>query len=186
MREAMDDRGRFWLPVPDWRTASLDGEGWRARRIPDVRQTLVSGDLGAARSVLAPGLVEVGLWEIAESGAAVVRIARDRALIVSISSPPMAAPGWHDRFAVSPCDDLYAVLEISGASVADVVAEATAVDFTDGSRSAALLFAGVSCLLYRSGPQTARLHVESPFAAYIWTWLAGIAARGAETEGVYL
>ena len=33
MPDAMHDRGRFWTPVPDWREAALDGEGWRIRDV---------------------------------------------------------------------------------------------------------------------------------------------------------
>ncbi len=175
MRDARDDRGQFWTPAPDWGTAILESPGWRARRVGGLVQTLVSGDLDAARDMLAPGGGEVGLWGIAGDGAAVVRIGRDRALVVS-GSPPVVAAGWHGGFAASPCDDLYAVLEIAGAGLAEVIAEGTSADLAAGSRSAAVLFAGVPCLLYRTGEQAARLHVESPFAAYIWTWLQGCVA----------
>ncbi len=176
MRDPSDDRGQFWTPAPDWRTAALEGEGWRARRIGDLRQTLVSGDLDAARAALAPGAGEVGLWGMAGEETTLVRIARDRALIVSPTMPDIA-PGWRGSFAVTPCDDAWAVIELSGPGIERVAAEGTATDLAAGSPSAAVLFAGVPCLLYRTGPQTARLHVESPLAAYIWTWLAGIAAR---------
>lgn len=190
MPEAMHDRGRFWTPAPDWRAASLEGEGWRARRIHGLGQTLVSGDLDAARAALAPGAGEVGLWGVAGEGAGdgayAARIARDRALLVT-PSPLAAAPGWRDGFAVSPCDDLYAAVEISGPAMPQLVAEGTAADLEAGSRSAAVLFSGVSCLLYRAGPERARLHVESPFAAYIWTWLHGCVGRppnrGATLQG---
>ncbi len=178
MADATDDRGRFWTPAPDWPTAALEGEGWRARCVGGLRQTLVSGDLAAARAALAPGAGEVGLWGVAGEGTAIVRIARDRALVVS---PPRfdIAPGWHDGFAATPCDDAYAVIALSGPGIAALVAEGTAAGLAAGSPSAAVLFAGVSCLLYRTQPQAARLHVESPFAAYIWTWLEGCVARPA-------
>ena len=181
MPEAMHDRGRFWTPAPDWLEAALEGEGWRARCIPSLGQTLVSGDLDAAFAALAPGLREVGLWGVVGEGAAIVRIARDRALIVSPSLPGIA-PGWHGCFAASPCDDAFTVIELSGPAIREVAAQGTTADLEAGSRSAAVMFAGVSCLLYRTGEETARLHVESPLAAYMWTWLAGIAA-GTSVEG---
>lgn len=181
MREATEDRGRFWTPAPDWPAAALAGDGWRARRLAGLCQTLVSGDLAAARAVLAPDAAEAGLWDIAGAGAVVARLARDRALVVS-PSPVGIAPGWHGGFAASPCDDAYAVIELSGPGIEAVIAEATAADLRAGSRSASILFAGVAGVLYRSGPQTARLHAESPLAAYIWTWLAAVAAGG-KAEG---
>ena len=35
------------------------------------------------------------------------------------------------------------------------------------------MFAGIPCLLYRTAPTTARLHIERPHATYIWHWLEG-------------
>lgn len=172
MPDAMHDRGRFWTPVPDWREVALDGDGWRVRRVAGLCQTLVSGDLAAATAALAPGAGAVGLWGIAAGEAAVVRIARDRALVVS-SSPAEIAPGWHGGFAASPCDDAWAVIGLSGPGIGALAAEGTAAALDGGSPSASVMFAGVPCLLYRTAPQAARLHVESPFAAYIWTWLEG-------------
>ena len=71
-----------------------------------------------------------------------------------------------------------------------LAAEGTAAVLDGGSPSASVVFAGVPCLLYRTAPQAARLHVESPFAAYIWTWLEGcvgpvrgLAANPSDNEG---
>lgn len=178
MRDAMEDRGRFWTPVPDWTGAVLEGDGWRARRVHGVSQTLVSGDLAAARAKLAPDGGEVGLWGLAGDGTILVRIARDRALVVSPTAPGIVS-GWHGSFVASPCDDAWAIIELAGSGIEAIVAEGTSAGLAAGSPSAAVLFAGLSCFLYRTAPQTARLHVESPYAAYIWTWLAGIAARRA-------
>ncbi|WP_421925984.1 sarcosine oxidase subunit gamma family protein [Neoaquamicrobium sediminum] len=172
MRETMRDRGLFWNPVPDWRTARIEGDGYSVRRVLDFGQTLVSGDLGAAFAELMPGVPEAGLWSVIEVGNFTVRIGRDRALLVSPASLDIA-PGWREGYVVTPCDDAYAILEISGAALRGIVAEGTSVDIEAGSRSAAVLFAGVTVFLYRTGPETARLHVEAPLAAYLWAWLEG-------------
>lgn len=169
MRETMRDRGQFWSPAPD-RAALLEGDGFAARCVAGLGQTLVSGDLTAGIAALAPGAGEVGLWGVAEAVPYVLRIARDRALLVT-PSPLGIAPGWRDGFAATPCDDGYAVIEILGAALGEVIAEAVSADLDAGSRSAAVQFAGVAALLYRTSPGTARLHVESPLAAYLWTWL---------------
>ena len=63
------------------------------------------------------------------------------------------------------------MLEIDGAGLAALVAEATSADLDAGSPSAAIMFAGIPCLLYRTGQTTARLHVERPLATYVWHWL---------------
>lgn len=172
MLETMRDRGQFWSPQPDWRTARIEGNGYSVRRVLDFGQTLVSGDLGAALAELMPGAPEVGLWSVAEAQPFAVRIGRDRALLVS-PAPLGVAPGWRNDYVATPCDDAYAVLEISGAALREIVAEGTSVNLEAGSRSAAVLFAGVTVFLYRTGPETARLHVEAPLAAYLWAWLEG-------------
>ena len=173
MADTMHDRGRFWSPAPDFSQAPAGGgDGWSARRRPGLGQTLLSGDLNSAIAALSPGAAEVGLWAVADAPAYAVRAARDRALLVT-PAPLDLEPGWRDGYVATPCDDAYAVIELSGPAIVDIIAEATAVDLGGGSRSAALLFAGVPALLYRSDPDTARLHVEAPLAAYIWTWLEG-------------
>lgn len=172
MPDAMDDRGQFWNPQPDWGTARIERDGYSVRGIPGLGQTLVSGNLGAALADLMPDAPEAGLWSVAEGEPLAVRIARDRALLVS-SSPLGVAPGWREGYVATPCDDACAVLEISGAALREIVAEGTFVDIEAGSRSAAVLFAGVTVFLYRTGPETARLHVEAPLAAYLWAWLEG-------------
>ncbi len=172
MPEAMRDRGQFWSPQPDWGTARIERDGYSIRRVPGLGQTLVSGNLGAALNELMPDAPEAGLWSVMEVDNFSVRIARDRALLVS-PAPLGVMSGWRNGCAVTPCDDAYAILEVSGAALREIVAEGTSVDIEAGSRSAAVLFAGVTVFLYRTGPETARLHVEAPLAAYLWAWLEG-------------
>lgn len=164
------DAAAKWTPPPDWRDATIVRSSWSVRLLHGLGQTLLSGDLDAARAALAPAAVEAGLWQ-AVAGDALVRIARDRALLVTVR--PLATPaGWSPGgWAASAADDAWAVFELAGDSVRAVCAQATAADLETGSPSAALLFAGVSCLLYRSAPDVARLHVELGFAPYLWRWL---------------
>ncbi|TYR32283.1 hypothetical protein FY036_10730 [Mesorhizobium microcysteis] len=170
MLETMRDRGKFWTPVPDWTTARIERDGLSVRRIAGLGQMLISGDLRGAVAGLAPGVSEIGLWSLAEADSYFVRSARDRGLLVT-PAPQHVAPGWREGYVATPCDDAYAVLELAGSGLAEMVAEATSVDLEAGSRSAAVLFAGVTVFLYRTAPSTARLHVESPMASYLWKWL---------------
>lgn len=172
MPDAMDDRGQFWNPEPDWATARIERDRYSVRRVLGLGQTLASGNLGAALADLMPDAPETGLWSVMEVDNFSVRIGRDRALLVS-PAPLDITPGWRNGYVVTPCDDAYAILEISGAALREIVAEGTSVDIEAGSRSAAVLFAGVTVFLYRTGPETARLHVEAPLAAYLWAWLEG-------------
>jgi hypothetical protein len=170
MVEPLSDRSKFWAASPDWATAEIRRDDWRTRPAHGLGQVLVSGRIAGAVEALAPGAPEVGLWGMVASNPCVVRIARDRALIVS-AQPLTVEPGWHDGWAATPDDDVYAVLEIEGAGLSALVSEATSADLDARSPSAAIMFAGIACLLYRTGQTTARLHVERPLATYIWHWL---------------
>ena len=159
----MSDPMAKWTPTPDWTRARLERPGWSAAPVLGLFQMRLSGDLAAAPN-------PVGFWGIASPQRAAVRIGRDRALLVS-TTPLDIAPGWRDGFAASEASDAFGVLELAGAELRALVAEATAVDPEAGSPSAAILFAGVPALLYRVAEDRARLHVEAPLAPYLWRWL---------------
>lgn len=169
--ETMRDRGLFWRSVPDWPGEGLQRDGFSCRPIAGLGQTLISGDVEAGAALLMPGTAQVGFWGLHEGDGVLVRIARDKALLVSARPLAPDARRHGAGFVASPCDDAYAVLEMSGPSLREVVACATAADPDMGSPSAAILFAGVPALLYRTSPDVARLHVEAPLAAYLRDWL---------------
>lgn len=160
-----------WTPVSaGWAPGRIVGDGFAASVRVGLGQTLVSGDLAAAAAALAPGAPHLGLWQAAERLPAFVRIARDRALLLT-DAPLGLDEGWRaEGFALSPADDAWAVLEIEGEAAADVIAEATATPFGSASPSASALFAGLPCLLTRAG-EGARIHVETAFLPYLWRWL---------------
>jgi hypothetical protein len=168
---AMTDRARRWAPVPDWRTARLQGTGWSVRRVGGVGQTLVSGDLSAALAELAPEVPSIGLWAMAERHEYAVRIARDRTLLVQ-SAPSKGTPVRHGPgFVATRADDVFAVFEVEGEGLAGLAAELTSADLAAESPSAATLVCGIFGLLYRTGRDRARIHVEAAHAAYVWRWL---------------
>jgi sarcosine oxidase gamma subunit len=167
----MAEREQFWSAPPEWETAEITRAGFSARPVLGLGQVLVSGRLDAAREALAPGTPEAGLWSLVEGDRYFVRIARDRALLVT-SQPLAIQSGWRaEGFAASPADDAWSVFELEGESLRDVVAEAVSADLDRGSPSAAVPFAGVTALLYRTAENRARLHLERAFAAFVWQWL---------------
>jgi hypothetical protein len=166
------DRGQFWRPAPDWTTAAMEREGWSARRLSGLGQTQVSGDVERAIDKFAHGAAEVGLWGLTDTDRVLVRIALDKALLVT-PSPLDIDPVWRAGFVASPADDAWAIFELVGDGIAGLVAQATSVDLEAGSRSASILFAGTPTLLYRTAQDKARLHVEAPLATWLWTWLEG-------------
>lgn len=169
--KTMQDRGAFWTPVPDWTSAVLEGDGWSARAVPHLHRLLVSGDLETALRTLAPDTFSIGLWQIADGDIHASRIGRDRMLITS--AMPLGAPfGWNPGgFAVSLADDAYLTLDVAGPKLRDLVAEMTFTKPDDNSPSAATLVCGQQALLHRTDETTARIHVETSLAPYLWHWL---------------
>jgi sarcosine oxidase gamma subunit len=170
MPEAFPDPMAKWSPAPDWRAARLTRSDWSAAPADDLSQLLISGNLAAALATFEPAPVSVGLWQIAPTGGA-IRIARDRALLVAAQA--LAAPaGWQAAgWVATDASDAYRVIEIAGSALRAIVAEAVSADLDAGSPSAAILFAGVPALLYRTGETRARLHVEAALAPYVWRCL---------------
>ena len=159
-----------WTLPPDWGTARIARAGLTIAPVAGLHLTRLGGDLEAAFAALTPRPASIGLWEIADAEAVAIRIGRDRALLVATKPCPLA-PGWRNGFAVSDASDGYVTLSLAGEGLRALVAEATAADIDAGSPSAAILFAGVPALLYRTGATEARLHVEAPLAPYVWRWL---------------
>lgn len=167
------DAADKWSPVPDWSTAVLDRDGWRARPRPGLFRLHLAGRIEAAIAQLAPDAPLLGLWQIATHAPAVLRIARDRALIES-RMPLPAIHGWNaDGWAATPADDAWMAFDIEGANLRALMAQALTADLEAGSPSAMVHFAGVPALLVRAAPDTARVTVEAGLAAYLWRWLEG-------------
>lgn len=161
-----------WPAAPDWTTAVLNKDGVTVRTLDGLNQLLVSGDLTAWSQASGLAGEGVGAGAIAGGGNYMVRIARDRILVVGERPCPIAA-GWHEAgFAVSVMDAGLHVFEIEGPKLDSLIARGTALDPGQASRSAAILFAGVNVLFYRFGnPDRARLHVDRGLAPYLWEWL---------------
>lgn len=171
MMRAGYDAATKWPKFPAWDGAGLERGNWRARAVLGLKQTLVSGDLAGARGKLPRPFAETGLWAVATGPDVIVRAARDRALLVSPDKIPLT-PGWHgEGWAVSPADGGFAVFELSGIGVEELVREAVSADLGAASPSAASFFAGVACLLYRTAPEIALLHVETALGPFVWRWL---------------
>ncbi|MDX8533929.1 hypothetical protein RFM41_22815 [Mesorhizobium sp. VK25A] len=161
-----------WPAAPDFATAALNKDGVTVRTLGGLSQLLVSGDLAAWSKVSGLAGDGVGAGAIASGDKYMVRVARDRVLAVGVQPFPIAA-GWHAAgFAVSVMDDGLHVFEIEGPDLDRLIAMGTALDLAAASRSASILFAGVSVLFYRFGnSDRARLHVDRGLAPYLWEWL---------------
>lgn len=134
---------------------------------------MVSGDLMAAIAALSPGAPFVGCGGTAPERPYAIRVARDRAILVT-PEPLDAVPGWHGSHAVSPADDLYAVISLSGPRLDEIAAACTSTPLDGSSPSAATLFAGLGAHVTRRGAALV-VRVQRPDAAALWSVLARLA-----------
>ncbi len=160
-----------WRPARRTDGLVIDRPRLRARAVSGCGQTLVSGDLEAAIAALAPGAPTLGLFCRAPEGAHALRIARDRALLVT-PAPLGALEGWREGWCATGLDDGWAAIDVAGADAASALAQGTSADLAAGSPSAAVLYAGFACLLARTGDGF-RLHVEAQWLEALLTWLDG-------------
>jgi hypothetical protein len=164
-------RETSWAPAREAEGTLVAKPAFTARARTGIGHTLISGDLDAALGALAPGAPLVGLGGRAPDGPHALRIARDRALLVT--SAPLGAPeGWRNGWCATAVDDGWCAVEIEGEGAPLVMMQGTAADLQSGSPSAAVLFAGRRCLIVRSEAGY-RLHVERPWLEALLTWLDG-------------
>ena len=167
----MPDPMAKWTPAPDWTAVEIVRADWSAKPVLGLSVTLVAGNIAAAISALAPDMTGIGAWQMARASGHILRIGRDKALIVT-SSPLPFETGWNAAgFSVTDASGAYGVIEIAGPALAEIIAEASAVDIDARTRSAALLFAGIACLAARTAPDVARVYMEAGYMTYLWRWL---------------
>lgn len=141
----MDERD--WTDRPLAEGETLEAPGVSVTRVVPGVQTLVSGDLEAAIGVLAPGARMLGFADVPDSPDLVLRIARDRALLVT-ALPVPRTPGWQSEgFALSAAGGLYACLSLRGPGAEALLSQALTGPAPHGSPSAALRFAGTTALV---------------------------------------
>ena len=160
-----------WAPARGAEGALVWRSGFTARPRTGIGQTLISGNLEEALAALAPGAPMVSLCGRAPDEPHALRIARDRALLVT-PAPLGAADGWRNGWCATAVDEGWVAVEIEGEGAPLVMMQGTAADLAAGSPSAGVLFAGLRCLIVRTGAGF-RLHVERPWLEALLTWLDG-------------
>jgi sarcosine oxidase, subunit gamma len=161
-----------WAPARGAAGLLIDRQRLTARRLGDLGQTLISGDLDAAIAELAPGAPTLGLYAIAAEGTHALRIGRASALLVT-PAPLVAVDGWRDGWCATSVDDAWAAVEVSGEDASKALMQATSADLASGSPSAGAMIFGMRGLLARM-PSGFRVHVESPWLETLLTWLDGV------------
>jgi hypothetical protein len=133
---------------------------------------LISGNLDAAITEIAPGAPMLGLFGFAPDSAHALRIGRGSALLVT-PTPISVAEGWRDGWCATSVDDAWAAVEVSGEDAAQALMQATSADLASDSPSAAAMIFGMCGLLARTRSGF-RVHVESPWLETLLTWLDGV------------
>lgn len=170
-----------WSIAPDWRSAVLAVPGLTIRPVLGLGQQMVSGDLAAWGKASGNDGQGLGAFEAAQGENYTARLARDRLLAVSCSTPSVAA-GWHaEGFAVTTVSAAMQVFDAGGPALNELIARATTLDPKLPSASAALSFAGISAIVYRHGDGL-RIHVDRGLATYLWTWLEMTAGQIAANQ----
>ena len=165
----------------DWRPARSP-EGTlieKPRLVARAREgrgcTLISGDIEAALAALAPAAPLLGLYAPVPDGPHALRIARDRALLVT-PAPSAAPDGWQGNgesgWCATSVDDGWAILDVEGADAPLALMQGTSADLSARSPSAAVRFMDVVCLLARTEAGF-RLHVERMRLEALLGWLDG-------------
>ncbi len=160
-----------WPPARRAEGTLIDRPRLQARALSGRGSALISGDIEAAIGALAPGAPILGLYALAPEGAHALRIACDRALLVT-PAPLGAADGWREGWCVTSVDDGWAAVDVFGPDAPLALVQGTSADLDGGSPSAALLFVGLRCLLVRTETGF-RLHVEAPWLEALLTWMDG-------------
>jgi len=163
-------RETAWAPARRADGLLIERPRLAARALAARGHALISGDLEAAIALLAPGAPLLGLAALAPEGAHAVRIARDRALLTT--PMPLGAGGGGDGWFATSVDDGWVAVDIEGEDAPSALAQGTSADLAAASASAAVLFAGLRCLLLRTDVGF-RLHVEAHRLEALLAWLDG-------------
>lgn len=114
----------------------------------------------------------LGLCEMTNTTTFGIRIARDKALLISDVAIDMSS-GWHkEGFAASSCDDAWSIFQISGQNAEHLLRQGCSSEITYGSPSAAIGFAGQLACLVKNESANLLLY-PSPMERYLWSWLEG-------------
>ena len=110
-----------WRPARRTEGLLIDRPRLTARAVNGRGQTLVSGDLHAAIAALAPCAPLLGLFCVAPEDAHALRIASDRALLVT-PAPLAAAEGWRGGWCVTGLDHGFVAIDVAGADAPSALA----------------------------------------------------------------
>jgi sarcosine oxidase gamma subunit len=170
----MFDRSEFWSPLPVWREARLEGHALTITPVAIASAWLLSGEstvLLARAGITASS----GPRDVVRGERYALRLAPDRLLLLNAGAT-VEHFGWQtDGWALSDVSDGWIAVDVLGEGAAAFMAQGSEYVFAAppvaAQESAQLLFGGLKVAVSRR-PAGWRLHVERPWAAALWHWLA--------------
>ena len=120
-------RETAWAPARHAEGLLIDGRGLTARALTGRGHVLISGNLKAAVAALATGAPILGLYAAAPDGAHALRIARDRALLVT-PAPLGMGEALRDGWGLTSVDDGWVAVDVEGEDAASALAQGTSAD----------------------------------------------------------
>ena len=167
----MFDFGTKWTPA-SFGLEGAFGDDLRVRTLSGLHLALVSGNIEAGLARLGIRGSPLGNTAIAPAEPYALGLVRDRCLAIS-PQPLTAADGWHvEGFALTAMSDAYAVLEFNGRGLPGLLSEATTLDWTAPTRSAAISFATLpAAASFHGATHTLRLFIETALLPALARWL---------------
>ncbi len=165
-----DDRNS-WPAAKGLSRQDLEGENVIARPVSIDRQTVLSGPYDTMMRFAGLSDAAVGSTDIARGGHYAIRQRRDRILVVGGDE---LGEGWSEQHGIAVTDmtAAYAVIDLDGPNAERVISTGTEYSLSHPSPSAARIWHGLSCLLYRYEKDDGfRLHVRSAQAEAAWDML---------------
>jgi heterotetrameric sarcosine oxidase gamma subunit len=170
----MPDRSVFWSPVPGWSGALLQADGLQVSAREPACAWQLSGDSAALLARIGVGCL-LGPRDRADGERYALRLAPDSVLLINDSALDPDAGAAAQGIAISELSDGIVCIDIEGPRAGELMALGSEYPFASppgaAGESARLLFAGLRVAVVRRGHGW-RLHVERPWAAALWHWLA--------------
>lgn len=165
-----DDRNR-WPAALGPNRLDLEGSDVTVRLVQPDRQTVLSGPFPACMKLAGLSGEAAGSGDIVQADHYAVRQRRDRILVVG---GPELEDGWNEDagIAVSDLSSAYAVIEVSGGNAERIIATGTEHLQQAAGKSAARLWHGFTCLIYRHNrADTYRFHIRAAHLEAAWDML---------------
>lgn len=168
----MLDFGQKWEPASFDETGFANTDTVNLVRAPSRQILMVSGNVGRGLASLGITTHPLGATDVIVEEPYAVALARDKCLAV-VPSATSVEEGWHpDGYAVTDATDGYIGFDISGAGLSGLLKRATALDWSQPTRSSAISFGHATVVTaFLRDRDSIRLLIETPMVPSILLWI---------------